>query len=739
MSNFFTPEFNNESAIAPWNATLEPTKAIIPQLDANRVLTGGVSQEVNIPTLTPQAYDNIILPDDLLTRMASAVSTDSNSSLPDSSVDLLTGQAMSEVYGDLSKFAAGPDFVAKMNLAFGENWDAAGAKALAEGWFNGDFSDIPPVKVVSSAEIDGANGAFAAATDTIYLSKEFLAGNVANPAVVADVLREEIGHSVDARLNVTDSQGDEGAIFGAIVQGKELSQGELQGLKSKDDTANVVLGGENTTIEMSQQGWVLGSYIDWRNQNFDFQKPDQINPIGNRRDGKDGIYVNWGKGSPFDPANTDIVNELNYFATSGYTQANFEAGKTYKFRVSADDYIVMGAKQIGQSGFNWITPLNQDRTEPEWQRFSGGIFKDYTWTPAQSGSYKVQFWHYDITGDAGVDISWEAQSPTVKNNTITVENKTFPVELSLYKPFGDVGKAERSNIDPNKDTVVVIHGRGSGGIDTDITGLAEAAAASNYYPNSQVLYLDWKEAANVPIRWESDFGPYGALKVIPYEAASRIRPVANWAVEKLKELGIDPQKTILLGHSLGSYVASEIGRIGGKVKELVALDPAYPASKYDIDGNNPGLDTPVDFRDVATKSIALVASDREAGGAAGDNEKASSANDSYIVDFTGYPAWRSTFQYQISDYHKAIVGVYSDILSSASRSFNEPLIFPDKYFTFQNDRYDNNGIGYENSKFPRHDGLITVDLTNIVDPRIQNLRYVDSNNIEQTTWNWLLS
>jgi hypothetical protein len=247
VSNFFTPEFNNE--IAPWNASLEPTKAIIPQLDANRVLTGGVCQEVKIPTLTPEAYDNMILPDAALTRMASAVSTESNSSLPDSSVDLLTGQAMSEVYGDLSKFAAGPDFVAKMNLAFGENWDAAGAKALAEGWFHGDFSDIPPVKVVSSAEIGGANGAFAAATNTIYLSKEFLTQNAANPAAVADVLLEEIGHSVDARLNVTDSPGDEGAIFAAVVQGKELSEGELQGLKSEDDTATVAIDGHKYLVE----------------------------------------------------------------------------------------------------------------------------------------------------------------------------------------------------------------------------------------------------------------------------------------------------------------------------------------------------------------------------------------------------------------------------------------------------------------------------------------------------------
>jgi hypothetical protein len=249
VSNFFTPEFNNESAIAPWNASLEPTKAIIPQLEANRVLTGGVGQEVNIPTLTPEAYDNIILPDDLLTRMASAVSTDSNRSLPDSSVDLLTGQAMSEVYGDLSKFAGGPDFVAKMNLAFGENWDAAGAKALAEGWFNGDFSDIPSVKVVSSAEIAGANGAFAATTDTIYLSKEFLAGNAANSAAVADVLLEEIGHSVDARLNVTDAPGDEGAIFAAVVQGKTFDATDLASLKAEDDSATIHLNGKEIQIE----------------------------------------------------------------------------------------------------------------------------------------------------------------------------------------------------------------------------------------------------------------------------------------------------------------------------------------------------------------------------------------------------------------------------------------------------------------------------------------------------------
>ena len=309
MSNFFTPEFNNESAIAPWNASLETTKAIISQLDANRVLTGGVSQEVNIPTLTPEAYDNIILPDAALARMANGASTDPNSSLPDSSVDLLTGHAMSEVYGNLSKFAAAPDFVAKMNLAFGENWDAARAKALAEGWFNGDFSDIPSVKVVSSAEIGGANGAFAAATDTIYLSKEFLARNATNPAAVADVLLEEVGHSVDARLNVTDTPGDEGAIFAAVVQGKELSQGEIEALKGEDDSATVLFNGQTITIERAtidySKTWG-GEVFDWSSgftsKGFypftGMDNKDNTAAASSSYSYKNAIYQNWRNGSP---------------------------------------------------------------------------------------------------------------------------------------------------------------------------------------------------------------------------------------------------------------------------------------------------------------------------------------------------------------------------------------------------------------------------------------------------------
>ena len=712
----------------------EPNPAVILQSD---LLIGHINQNPNITALTPNPSDSL-----LLAQIEGSIATiDPNITLPnDNSFDGLTGEAMDIVKEQLTQFAKVPNFVEKMNLAFGESWDTQAANVLTQDWLNGDFSLIPPVKFVSSAEIDGANGAFASATDTIYLSRELLAGNGANSATVADVLLEEIGHSVDARLNITDAPGDEGAIFAAVVQGKVLSEGELQGLRGESDRGTVVLGGENTTIEMSQQQWTINSYTDWRNQNFNWQKPNKTSDqSGNRQDGKDGIYIDWRIGSPFDPPNNlEGGNNPDYFATFGYTKASFEAGGTYKFRVSADDGIVIGVQQVGQSSNQTIiTPRSQDG-KAQWEIRPWG--KEYSWSPTQTGEYYVVFRHCEVTGNAGVDISWEkigqasfgsASSP-FNSDSIIVENQTFPVELSFYDhEYGkDLGKVQRSNIDHNKDTVVVIHGRGDGNEDGDIMNLATEAAKSNYYPNSQVLYLDWKEAANEPFNYVGWSGllPDVLPGAIPYNAASRIRPVAEWTVNKLKELGIDHEKTILVGHSLGSYVASEIGRIGGKVKELVALDPAFPGNHYDIDGNDPGTQHTIKFSDSATKSIALVASDAE-GEAAGDNIKASSAEESYIVRFNNNSG---NLYEKIITYHKAVPGVFSKMLSSQLRLF--PL-------SYQPDRFDNIGNVHENgfqsnqiSEIPRHDGRIEVDLTTPQNPIINYLFYVGTDGDNLKTW-----
>ncbi|MEY3866352.1 MAG: hypothetical protein RLZZ338_243 [Cyanobacteriota bacterium] len=708
MSDFDPHDFNNLLKTSVNTGIITPTQGIIPQLEANRTLTGVGSQEVKAQSLTPDTSDNIILGDASQTKMTNGTITDTNTSLPDSAVDLITGQAMSEVYGDLSKFAAESDFVGKMNLAFEENWDAVGAKALAEGWFNRDFSAIPPVKVVSSAEIGGANGAFAAATDTIYLSKEFLAQNGANPVAIADVLLEEIGHSVDARLNVKDTPGDEGAIFAAVVQGKELSQSELQGLRGEDDRATVFLDGQTISIEKADdyydQNWG-GEIFDWSSGQkeskgwYPFTRND-----GDAISSRNAISRNWRDGNP---GISNGVLGSDKFGVNFYTKADFEAGKTYYFSVTADDYYKIGA--IPVNGNQWANISGQDW---KWLNDAYGG-KKYTFTPETTGKYWVYAGYIEKDGAASFSLSWD--------KAITVENQTFPVELSLYDKDGKKGIANRSNIDPNKDTVVVIHGRGSGGEDGNIINLARKAAESQYYPNSQVLYLDWKEAANDPGNL--------LLGTVPYDAAKRIRPVAQWATNRLKELGIASGKTILLGHSLGSYVASEIGKISGGVKELVALDPASsPNGTYDIDGNNPKPDRTIEFSKAATKSTALVVSDADSvGGAAGDNERASSANDSYIVYFTGYEEHGDNAKdktvNKIADYHNGVVNIFSEIML---RDFDFP--------SHQQDRFDAEGHLLK-QEFQGKDAFDEGVITATFASGINGLYYVNPNGEVKRTWN----
>ncbi|SKB14516.1 hypothetical protein PL11201_660059 [Planktothrix sp. PCC 11201] len=269
-----------------WNPSQETNPVVVLQSD---LLIGHINQSPNITTLTPNPSDSL-----LLAQIQGSIATiDPNITLPnDNSFDGLTGEAMDIVKEQLTQFAKVPNFVKKMNLAFGESWDTQAANVLTQDWLNGDFSLIPPVKFVSSAEIGGANGAFAGATDTIYLSRELLAGNSANPAAVADVLLEEIGHSIDARLNITDAPGDEGAIFGAVVQGKTLEPQELLKLKAKDDSGTAIIGGINFPIEQSR----IKKQRDFNGDNIsDLLRQEKGSWINNSRDAE--VYLSngsWG-------------------------------------------------------------------------------------------------------------------------------------------------------------------------------------------------------------------------------------------------------------------------------------------------------------------------------------------------------------------------------------------------------------------------------------------------------------
>ncbi|CAD5917593.1 hypothetical protein L2E69_07255 [Planktothrix agardhii 1806] len=176
-------------------------------------------------------------------------------------------QALQVAKNQLNNFATSADFKTQMQTALGtqRNWETT------------DLINFPAIEIRPAAEINYARGAFAAATNTIYLSQELVNENTGNVGAIASVLLEEYGHYLDAQLNAIDSPGDEGELFADLVQGKGLSQGELAGLKGEDDSAIVVLDGEGVSIEQQVQSDTLnfkGSNVaEWARP---FNLPERI-------------------------------------------------------------------------------------------------------------------------------------------------------------------------------------------------------------------------------------------------------------------------------------------------------------------------------------------------------------------------------------------------------------------------------------------------------------------------------
>jgi hypothetical protein len=75
------------------------------------------------------------------------------------------------------------------------NGEPQGLTDLKNQWAAGDFGALPPVVLLSSADINGALGAYAVSTGTIYLNADWLAG--ASKEQVFSVLTEELGHHLD--------------------------------------------------------------------------------------------------------------------------------------------------------------------------------------------------------------------------------------------------------------------------------------------------------------------------------------------------------------------------------------------------------------------------------------------------------------------------------------------------------------------------------------------------------------
>jgi serralysin len=152
----------------------------------------------------------------------------------------------------------------QLDLAFGSNWNRDLGLELIQAW--SQYEQLPELEIVAPEQINGGNGAFDSTNHKIYISQALLDRQAAQPDLLSAVILEELGHYFDARVNQTDSAGDEGAIFANLIQRKPMTAGVLASLQQENDQTQVAIDGQIHNLELSTTYGnitVDGSLADW--------------------------------------------------------------------------------------------------------------------------------------------------------------------------------------------------------------------------------------------------------------------------------------------------------------------------------------------------------------------------------------------------------------------------------------------------------------------------------------------
>jgi subtilisin family serine protease len=178
-------------------------------------------------------------------------------------VSSVLSAGLTTVYQHLTAFAGLESFWTNFDSIFGTQYNIAVAQSLRSQWQSGNFSQLPTIEVIDDQILGNARGAYASSTNVIYLSDQFV--ETASYQQLEAVILEEIGHFVDAQVNSTDTAGDEGELFSALVRGVDLSAAELSQIKAEDDHAAIVVDGETVAVEQSITQVGKWDYLSYAN------------------------------------------------------------------------------------------------------------------------------------------------------------------------------------------------------------------------------------------------------------------------------------------------------------------------------------------------------------------------------------------------------------------------------------------------------------------------------------------
>ncbi|MFM6478152.1 MAG: beta strand repeat-containing protein, partial [Microcystis panniformis] len=152
------------------------------------------------------------------------------------------------VYDILFDFAQSDGFWANLETAFGTSYDVVKATQLRQQWQSRDFSQLPPITVQNLGN-SGIFGAYSSSINKIYISQALI--DSGDATTLSAVLLEEIGHFIDAQINSSDTPGDEGQLFSALVRGEVLTEEQIAAIREENDAATITVDGQAISVEMA--------------------------------------------------------------------------------------------------------------------------------------------------------------------------------------------------------------------------------------------------------------------------------------------------------------------------------------------------------------------------------------------------------------------------------------------------------------------------------------------------------
>ncbi|PNW58746.1 UNVERIFIED_CONTAM: hypothetical protein BEN50_05950 [Euhalothece sp. KZN 001] len=380
----------------------------------------------------------------------------------------------------INEFAQSNLFFSGLETAFGTDYEIETAETLQAMLTDGTFLDELGMEVLPSSALNGALGAYASATNTIYLSSALEGFSL---EVTTAVFLEEVGHAVDAFLNTTDSAGDEGAIFSALVRGKPLSEEKLAGLRQEDDFSTIVVDGEEIIIE--QATLTVDTETDENDGDFSAgdlslrEAIDSIAPGGTITfaDGINTITLDEALGELVidkgltidgdldDDGSPDVTVERASEATAEFRIFNISDGNDANaVTVTLDGLTISGGIASGDGGGilnNENLTLSNSTVSGNSALFGGGIYNGYYYATANVTNSTVS--GNFATGSGGGIFNYSGTA-NVTNSTVSGNSATNDAG-GIYSGFDGIANITNSTISDNSAT-------NGGGINSGFNGTA---------------------------------------------------------------------------------------------------------------------------------------------------------------------------------------------------------------------------------------------------------------------------